>query len=401
MHHIYLGRQPIYNRKLALEAFELLYRKNDAGGGSAPADDAAGASRAILSALTEVGLPNLVDTRLAFIRIAPRFVLDGGLDSVQHAQLVLGIAADASPDPALLPLLQRLRAQGRRFALDPYADTPASRALLEVTDFVKLDVAALPEAELRQLAPQLSAAGVRLMGGRIENRSALELCQGLGFHYLQGYFFSQPKLLRFRTIATHQAAILRLIGVLNDPQSSIREVEELVSQDVSLSYKLLRHINSAYFNLPNRVDSIRRAVILLGFNQIKSWATLISLANLDAARSDLTNTALVRAYMCEELARATGTGRAETAFTVGLLSVLDSLTQAPIEQIVASLPLAEDVVAALTTHSGPFGRLLACTLAYERGDWDAVDASGLPGPRVGEAYLGALALAHRATARMR
>lgn len=400
MHHIYLGRQPIYNRKLALEAFELLYRKNDADG-SAPADDAAGASRAILSALTEVGLPNLVDTRLAFIRIAPRFVLDGGLDSVQHAQLVLGIAADTAPDPALLPLLQRLRTQGRRFALDPYTDSPESRALLEVADFVKLDVAALPEAELRQLAPQLGAAGVRLMGGRIENRNALELCQGLGFHYLQGYFFSQPKLLRFRTIATHQAAILRLIGVLNDPLSSIREVEELVSQDVSLSYKLLRHINSAYFNLPNRVDSIRRAVILLGFNQIKSWATLISLANLDAARSDLTNTALVRAYMCEELARATATGRAETAFTVGLLSVLDSLAQAPIEQIVASLPLAEDVVAALTTHSGPFGRLLACTLAYERGDWDAVDASGLPGPRVGEAYLGALALAHRATARMR
>ncbi len=396
MRDIYLGRQPIYNRKLSLEAYELLYRH--AAVDSARIDDADTAtSQVILNVVSEIGLPNLVEQRLAFVNVARRFVVDGGLKSVQHPQLVFEIAAGEALEPGLLGALRALRAQGRRFALDNYVDTPGNRALLEVADFVKLDMLSTAPEELARLAGECKGLGIRLMATRIETPEAVDACLEAGVDYLQGYHFSQPRLLKFAAMPTNQAAILQLIGALNDPDARLEDIERMVAQDVSLSYKLLRHLNSAYFNLPNRVDSIRHAVVLLGLDHLKAWATLISLAQLDGRGSDMAQSALVRGFMCRGLAQALDIERPEVSFTVGLLSVLDRLTRMPLEQVIATLPLAEDVAAALTRHEGEHGRLLACTLAYERGDWAAVDASGIGGEAASTAYFAALQQAYQAT----
>jgi EAL and modified HD-GYP domain-containing signal transduction protein len=169
------------------------------------------------------------------------------------------------------------------------------------------------------------------MAERIETQSIQELCQTLKFDFFQGYHFSQPKMLKFRGVPANQLAILQLVSKLHEPEIDLKAIESLIRQDVSLSYKLLRYINSAYFNLPRRIDSIQRAIILLGTKNIRSWATLISLANIDHHRSDLITVALERAKMCELLAEAVGIKQKESGYTVGLLSVLDAMTQAPME----------------------------------------------------------------------
>jgi EAL and modified HD-GYP domain-containing signal transduction protein len=396
MKDIYFARQPIYNRDLQVEGYELFYRQ--AGADSAQFLDAEIAtSQIVLNTVTEVGLDQIVGPHRVFINVARDFVVGGYLEMFALPQLVFEVLGDIVVDEPLLQTLRGLHQQGYRFVLDDYTDNEAYRALLEIADYVKIDMLVTPEEEVRRLVPLLRQRQVALMAERIETQMIQELCQSLHFDYFQGYHFSQPRLLKFRGVPANQLAILQLVSKLHDPEIDLKAIELLISQDVSLSYKLLRYINSAYFNLSRRIDSIQRAIALLGIKKIRSWATLISLSNLDDHRSDLITVALERAKMCELLADAMGIKQKESGFTVGLLSVLDAMTQVPLDLILAALPLDEEINKALLQHKGPLGRILACTLAYERCDWESLDILDLEPSQINDAYMTALAEAYRAS----
>lgn len=397
MKEIYFARQPIYNRDLKIEGYELFYRQAETDTTAQFLDAGIATSQIVLNTVTEVGLERVVGEHKAFINVTRDFVLDGYLAGFGLPQLVFEVAADIVVDEPLLQALRELRQQGYHFVLDDYEDNEAYQALLEVADYVKIDLLTTPEAEVRRIVPPLRRRKVALMAERIETQAILDLCQTLHFDYFQGYHFSQPKLLKFQSVPTNQLAVLQLISKLHNPNIEIKTVESLISQDVSLTYKLLRYINSAYFNLPKRIDSIQRAVVLLGLKNIRSWVTLISLANIESHRTDLITVALERAKMCELLADALKIKQKDAGFTVGLLSVLDVMTQAPMELILAALPLDEDINKALLHHEGPLGQILACTLAYERCDWDSLDTLGLDPAQINDAYMTALADAYQAT----
>lgn len=397
MKEIYFARQPIYNRNLEIEGYELFYRNAETDTTAQFLDAEIATSQIVLNTVTEVGLDRIVGKHKAFINVARDFILDGHLQGFAMPQLVFEIVADIMVDEPLLQALRELRKQGCCFVLDDYVDNEAYQALLEIADYVKIDMLTTPEKEVRRLVSRLRPHKVMLMAERIETLSIQELCQTLRFNYLQGYHFSQPKLLKFQSVPTNQLAVLQLISKLHDPNIEIKKVEELISQDVSLTYKLLRYINSAYFNLPKRIDSIQRAVVMLGLKNIRSWVTLISLSNIENHRSDLITVALERAKMCELLADALKIKQKDAGFTVGLLSVLDAMTQTPLEAILAALPLDEEINKALSHHEGPLGRILACTLAYERCDWDSLDPMGLEPNQLNDAYMTALAEAYQAT----
>ena len=397
MKEIYFARQPIYDRKLQIAGYELFYRHAEGDTSAQFLDAEVATSQVVMNTVTEVGLERVVGTHKAFINVARDFVLGGHLTNFQLPQLVFEVAGDIAIDEPLIQALRDLRQQGYHFVLDDYEDNEAYRAMLDIADYVKIDMLTTPEDEVRRLVPLLRQHQVALMAERIETQSIQDFCQSLEFDYFQGYHFSQPKLLKFNSVPTNQLSVLQLLSKIYDPKIEIKSIETLISQDVALTYKLLRYINSAYFCLPRRVESIQRAIMLLGLKNIRSWATLISLSNVDDHRSDLITVALERAKMCELLAEATGFKQKETGFTIGLLSVLDAMTQAPMEAILAALPLDEEVNLALLKHEGPLGRILACTLAYERCDWEALDTLGLDSSQINDAYLTALAEAYRAS----
>ncbi|HRF62297.1 MAG TPA: HDOD domain-containing protein [Candidatus Competibacter sp.] len=394
MTEIYFARQPIYNRNLEVEGYELFYRH--AGAKSAEFLDAEIAtSQVVLNTVTEVGLDQIVGSHKAFINIARDFVVNGYLEMFALPQLVFEVTGNIVVDEQLLQSLRQFRKKGYHFVLDDYRDNEAYQALLEIADYVKIDMLVTPEEEIRRVVPLLRQRRIALMAECIETEEVRELCRTLKFDFFQGYYFSQPKVLKFRGVQANQLAILQLVSKLYQPDVDLEAIEALIKQDVSLSYKLLRYINSAYFNLPRRIDSIQRAIILLGTRNVRSWATLISLASIDHHRSDLITLALERAKMCELLAHAVGIKQTESGYTVGLLSVLDAITQAPMEQILASLPLDEEINEALLQHKGLLGRILASTLAYERCDWESLDTLGLEPGQINDAYMTALAEAYR------
>jgi EAL and modified HD-GYP domain-containing signal transduction protein len=187
-------------------------------------------------------------------------------------------------------------------------------------------------------------------------------------------------MMEARSVAPNQLSILQLVAALQNPDIEFSDLETLVSRDVALSYRLLRYMNSAFFGLRREVDSIGRALRMLGLENVKRWVTLSIFAGVEDKPRELIETALVRARFCE----LAGEGDSDQLFTLGLFSVVDALMDAPMEEIVNSIPFTEEMRSALVTHEGPQGALLASALSFERGEFEP------PLTRLAEAYVAAL-----------
>ena len=129
----------------------------------------------------------------------------------------------------------------------------------------------------------------------------------------------------------NRIATIRLITKLNNPDIKFQELEEALSQDVSLSYKLLRYTNSAVCGLQREVESIRHAAVLVGLERMRIWASLILFSGMEDKPRDLIVTGAIRARMCEKLAESLKISQPERCFLVGLFSVLDAVFDRPLD----------------------------------------------------------------------
>jgi c-di-GMP phosphodiesterase len=218
---------------------------------------------------------------------------------------------------------------------------------------------------------------VMLLAEKVETRADYRRALDLGFDLAQGYFFCQPEIVSARGVAPNRLSVVQLVGALQDPAISLETIEDLISRDVALSYRLLRYINSAFFGLRREVDSIGRAVALLGLENIKRWSTLTAFAGLDDKPRELITTALVRARFCELAGPHFGESNTDQLFTLGLFSVVDALMDSPMPELLRSIPFPEDMTHALVAGHGPKGQLLDAAVACERGKAPSDDLAAL------------------------
>jgi EAL and modified HD-GYP domain-containing signal transduction protein len=371
MTDFYLGRQPIFDRALAVIGYELLYRPHDAArAGDFDGDQAT--SQVLLNSFVEIGLPKLVGERSAFINLTRNFLVNHDLLPPASDRIVLEVLETIEVDDELVAAIRSLRDKQYTIALDDFAYNDALRPLVELADIVKIDLRALDEATLREHVAILRDYPVKLLAEKVETPQELDRCRELGFDYFQGYFLCCPRNIKGKRLPANRVNTLRLVAKLQHPRSNIDELEEIIAQDVTLSYKLLRYLNSAAFFGRKEITSIRHAIVYLGNRAIKNWGTLIALADIDDKPVELITTSLVRGRMCELLAKATGKADTASAFTVGMFSVLDAMMDAPLPELVAELPLSESISEALLHHQGEFGNLLQSAVAYDRGDWEHI-----------------------------
>jgi EAL and modified HD-GYP domain-containing signal transduction protein len=389
-----VARQPIFDRQLRVASYELLFRDDGADRAVIDDEDAA-TSQVLLGAFTEIGLKELVGERQAYLNVSSRFVIEGYALPLPKGQIVLELLERAAVTGELLDAIGGLRRDGYTIALDDFVLTEDTRSLLDLADVVKVDVLATPRTDLPEVLRCLRPSGAQLLAEKVETHEDFEFCHELGFDLFQGYFLCKPKIVRGRGISANRLSTLRLVGRLNEPWVEVGELEDLIAHDVGLSYRLLRYINSAFFGLRREITSVRQAVVLLGLDNIRRWATLLALASVEDKPVELLVTALTRARLCELLAPGF---RADpgSLFTIGLFSVVDAIMDTPMGEVLESLPFAEDVRAALLRLEGPMGEALACALACERGDVVAARAGAGGGVMLGELYLEAAAWASQA-----
>jgi EAL and modified HD-GYP domain-containing signal transduction protein len=357
---ILVARQPVYDPHLRVVAYELLVQRRD---GSSAAEEA-GASNTI----SEIGL-NLVVGHPAYIPITRDMLLEGFARALPSDRVVLAVYPDLELDRATRDAVEELAAAGYRLALMDYERGGPLDPLLPLAHVVGLNVAGLDRGVLRGAVAHLRESGVRTLARGVEQHEELELCIGLGFDLLQGYFICQPRVVSEEGLKVIAVNRVRLLARLHDSDLDFDELQEIIARDIALSYNLLRFINSAFFALPRRVESIRGALVLLGATNVRKWATLMTLADSQDKPRELVVTGLVRARMCELLASAYQHQDLEGAFTTGLFSVVDALTDRSMVELLSTLPLSSEIIQALLNYEGQKGRILRAAVAYERGNF--------------------------------
>ncbi|HYV14691.1 MAG TPA: HDOD domain-containing protein [Conexibacter sp.] len=399
---IAIARQAIHDRWTRVTGYALLLRPLRGG---EELDEEHAATRVIVETFTAIGVQTLTGDQPAYVRVPRRFLLELHAFALPPARVVLEVADPDPSDGPLHAVLERLVEQRYRVSLtcNPRARIPAT--LMGLADSVKLDVTGLDEAEIHACAERFRPETEVLIAAGVDTPAQLAQCTAAGFDRFQGFFLCAPDVVAGQAPPTGRVAELRsLVGLYS--QATFEELEQTIARDVGLSFRLLTYLNSAYFNLPRRVASVREALMLLGMRAVQRWGTLIALSGAVDTPHELTLTALLRARYCELVARelpASADGPSpdpDACFTVGLLSVMDALAGVPLEQAVASLPLTEEVRKALLSHEGPLGDVLAAVLAYERGEPE-VAAARVAAAALPALYLSALAWADETSGMLR
>ncbi len=370
-HQPLLARQPIFDRDMAVYAYELLCRDSHENRAIVVDGDQA-SSQVLLRAFTDLSIGEVVGEYKAFINFTRNLLLR--TPPFSRTQLVVEVLEDQIVDNHLLASLGQIRAQGYTIALDDFTINSSSFKMLEYADIVKLDVLDLTDEELRYHVDYLKPLGVTLLAEKIETYEMLEHCKSLGFELFQGYFLSRPQIMLGRKITENRQTILQLLAQLNDPSTDIQAIEHLVAQDPVLSYKLLKLINSAAFHFVCKIESLRQAITLLGLIQVRSWITLLSMASIDEKPRELCVSTLVRARFCQTLGEAvSSTKRGDSYFTVGLLSTIDAFMDAPIDELLQKISISETIRDALLYYKNVEGKVLEIVKLYEKADWDNID----------------------------
>ena len=389
MYSVFIGRQPIYDRDLVLYAYELLYRSNSLVNEAGEIDENIATAQVVTNLFMEFGLERLVGKHRAFINLPRGFVVGDLPLPFQCDQIVLEILEDINIDDQVIEGVTDLRSRGYDIALDDFIFHEKLRPLVNASRFVKIDILAMTRMEVSEHVTILRKHDVKLLAEKVETQEDYVFARDLGFDYFQGYFFCRPKIMVQQSIPPNRLAIIRLLGKLQDSRVQVKELAELVTQDVAISFKLIRLLNSAYYALPKKVESVHHAIVYLGMQQIKQLVSLLALANIPDKPHELIGTSLVRAKMCELIAGLRKKSK-ETGFTVGLFSVLDALMDAPMETLLNSLPLADEIKDAILRHEGEAGLALRCVLAYDEGRWQEVVLPGVESGQITSCYLAAV-----------
>lgn len=375
--NVFVARQPIFDAEKNVYAYELLFRSNAEQNAYDPTLDGDVTTTSLVSrSLLVIGLDTLTSGKPAFINYTRNLLLRQAPTDVPSGQVVVEILETVDPDEAVVQACRSLKEAGYTLALDDFVFDERYRPLIDLADIIKIDFRATLGDDRQRVVGQCQGRSVRFLAEKVETHADFqEACQA-GYSLFQGYFFCKPDVVQGRDIPGSKLNYIRILQEINAPDISFDNLESVIKHDVSLSYKLLRFLNSSFFTFSAQVESIRHALVLLGVREIKKWVNLVALCDMAGDKPrELVVCALVRARLCESLAGLMGeAGRSADCFLMGLFSLIDGLIDRPLEVVLEGLPLQADIKDALLGGPNRFNAVYRLVLAYEQGEWPRIES---------------------------
>jgi c-di-GMP-related signal transduction protein len=370
---VFVARQPIFDTQKRLYAYEFLFR--DSMSNVFPdIDGDTATSRLLANSFFTIGIDQISGGKKFFINFTQDLLVKRLPVLFPKTDLVVEILEDVQPEPDLLAACRHIAAQGYVIALDDFLFKPELKPLIELAQIIKIDLRETPLPTAEKLIQALGG-GRRLtfLAEKIETHEEFEQAGEMGFELFQGYFFSKPEIVRGKDIKPAKITLLQLIQESRRPDGSLDDLDRLINRDVSLSYKLLRYINSAYFRRMVEITSIRHAITLLGERELRQFISLVATAELARDKpQELIRSTIVRARFCELIGEQSQ-GRADPSelFLLGLFSQIDAMLDAEMDAVMENLPLSERMKDALVGGTGELAGYLGLVAAYASGNWDA------------------------------
>lgn len=379
---LFVGRQPIFDRSLDTVAYELLFRNGADASSANVIDGGAATARVLVSAVTEIGLNNLVGSKKAFVNLTEHFIVHPHLlAALPPERVVLEVLESVPPTPAVIAGLTELGERGYTIAMDDFMWGPMFEPVLPLVKIVKYDYSDVNGLKLRRRIAEDHRAGRQVVVERIEDHLEHRDAELAGADYFQGYFFAKPKTVSVQAITPSRLTLLQLLARVNDPDSTTEEIVSLLAQDVGMSVKTLRYVNSAGSGMTQSIDSIERAAILLGRDQLRSCTSLSLMAAMPDQPAEVLGLALWRAKACENVARFYQRANPSSYYAVGMLSLLDAITGAPMATVLKDLSVNDEIRACLLGEPNQLREVLDQVIELERTD--------TPGPDVPACVLDA------------
>jgi len=390
----YLARQPILNRSRELFAYELLFRNGLQN--SCEGIDLELASTSVLDTSFLIGFEKITAGRRMFINCPRDFLLRDYASLFTPQSVVIEILETIRPDQEVIEACRRLKQAGYTLALDDFVDSPAWAPLVELADIIKIDFQLTDRNEQRDIVSRYAGKKIRMLAEKVETQEEFTAGMQMGYTLFQGYFFCRPEVMRHRALPASKLLYLDLLRAATAPEFNIRELAPKIKHEPSLTYRLLRYLNSAAFGLRAEIRSVAHALSLLGERELRKWIAVVSVSVLaDGKPDELMTVPLVRGRFCELLAPLAGLAdHASDLFLMGLLSVMDAVLDQPLDSILADLPVRQEIKEALLARTGLYWRLLEIAVAHERADWEKVSAllseTEMEEDRVSELYVAAV-----------
>ncbi|EGV33022.1 diguanylate phosphodiesterase metal dependent hydrolase domain protein [Thiorhodococcus drewsii AZ1] len=404
MTNIFLGVQPIFDRERQVVAYELLFRSSGTGGfeGSGVDGDCA-TSQVILNAFADIGVDQLGRDKQLYINLTAGMLASDVIQTLPPDRVVLEILESVQVTPELIESVQRLVDKGFTIALDDFMFQSSWEPLLRICHIVKLDVLGDDEDAMRVKYESVARrGGLKLLAEKVENRIQFVQCLNMGFDLFQGYYLARPRVMEGKRPPADKIRVMRLLAELQDNDLSLQEVERLIAQDVALSYRLLRFLSGASISQGRTIHNLMQAISLVGLRTIRQWAALVALGTLTTQTPYSITRSLAYARFCQIVGERNLPREKDALFTVGLFSNLDEILEVPLGEALASLPLDEAIKAAILSHEGLLGQVLASAARFE--GWDAsgpiLPTLGLSGEVLSTYFLEAFAWAQGVQAQL-
>jgi EAL and modified HD-GYP domain-containing signal transduction protein len=367
----YVARQPILDLRGRVHGYELLFR--DGPQQLQFSGDGDLATRTILDNMVIFGLEKLTGGLPAFVNCTHEALTDKLVEVLSPSMFVLEILENIEPTPELIRACCRLKTAGFRLALDDFRWRPGCEPLVEIADYIKIDFNLSDKKERGEIRERLRGRAMALVAEKIETQEQFSEAREEGFTLIQGYYFCRPQLIENRKVPANKLPQIEILRLLRNENLNFEELCGLVKRDASLTYRLLRLLNSPACAVRQEVRSIKSALIAVGEEGFRRIAMLAIASELNAGQpGELLRLAFVRGRFCEIAARECSLDPTEQ-YLVGLLSLLPAMLRVPMQQLLPSLPLREEICVALMGAAVPERMLLEWLICHEHGQWDDCD----------------------------
>lgn len=371
MNQALFAKQPIYDVNKNLYGYEILYRNSDQNealiidGSSATLELINNYCCSLYEAINEPYVK-------IFVNLTRDLIMSEIFFPIPADRIVIEILEDTVVDSEFLIRVSDLKSKGYTFALDDYLGCNKFHELLPLMDIIKVDVLSIAEDQLTEHLTHVknlnySDSTPVFLAEKVEDSTVLDACIDNNFQLFQGYYLSRPEIIYGAKLSTGSQVAVQLLAKLQNEDCTVDEVAALISQDIALSYKILKVINSPVCAIPKQINKVQDAVIFLGLQKIKQWAIVLSLSNQEDTPSELLRTLLERAKLCELLAQEYPCVSPETSFLVGLFSGIDLIFKIDKRWLLGKINFSKTAINAITDFQGDLGEILQIAMLIEEG----------------------------------
>ncbi|MFH2059149.1 MAG: HDOD domain-containing protein [Pseudomonadota bacterium] len=368
---VYVARQPVFTIDKKIFGYELLFRLG-LENAFPDIDGDIATSKVLSNAFFSFELKEILGNKPGLVNFTKQLVLQKTPLLFPQQHIIIEILEDIEPDAKIIDAMKEFKDKGFSIALDDFIYHKKFIPMMDLCSIIKFDLIATPLESLSDIVANIQKNyDITLLAEKVETYEEFKLAKKMGFTLFQGYFFAKPEILSKREISSNQITKLRLLNEVNKNEIDLKAIEELIKKDVGVSFKLLKFINSAYFQRPMPINTIKDAITYLGIVELKKFINIVTVSDLcENKPNELIRSSVIRARMCELCGTVMKTGfSTEELFTLGLFSTMDAMLDTPMETILESICLSDKIKTALNGKDKAFTKTLKIVASFEQGDW--------------------------------